>query len=336
MAAKESFFKKETAELGNFAIVCWSTHFLPYSNLKSPYPPSSQQCQSGKKLSKQNLCDSRKVGAMVRRHKQSDTIIVHCSPKLLPLSLLLIFGGLIFASGGCQHTRELPAGLLALEMIAIPGGTFTMGDIFTYENIDATPVHPVTLPDYKLAKTETTFAQYDAFALKSGRPLPDADTLGRGNRAVVSVNWDEAKAFCTSYGFRLPTEQEWEYAAREGGKEILFSGAADESIAAEYVNYQQANGPRPSTIVALLKPNALGLYDMSGNVFEWLGMYYEFYPNPDDAPIYQDTTVSSMRAVRGGSAGTPLMVTTTIGRATTLRSTRSSTIGFRCARDIRK
>lgn len=69
-----------------------------------------------------------------------------------------------------------------------------------------------------------TYAQYDQFASKTGRELPDDGRYGRENRAVVNVTWDDAMAFCKSLGYRLPSEAEWEYAARSGAKSMLSLG----------------------------------------------------------------------------------------------------------------
>ena len=239
---------------------------------------------------------------------------------------------LMAASMGCSHSKKLRRALLEVEMIAIEGGSYTMGDVFEYENIDATPVHPVTVGDFKIARTEVTYGQYDAFAEAKGWALPPDDSLGRGSRAVVYVTWDEAAAFCDAYGYRLPTEEEWEFAARERGKRLLYSGTNDEAAADAYVSYDRNTRP-DQTIVASRKPNALGLFDMSGNVFEWVADYYAFYPNPEDEPVFEDLETNNMRVLRGGSFNSPLDAARTYWRSGTLRSIRSASVGFRCASD---
>lgn len=248
-----------------------------------------------------------------------------------PARVMICVGLIATILAGCAHSRDVPKGLLQIEMIDIAGGRFTMGDEFDYEDIDATPVHEVTLADFRLAATEVTFAQYDAFALKNNLSLPGDDALGRGQRAVVNVSWDEAVAFCEAYGFRLPTEEEWEYAARDRGLKRMYAGTNDEAAAKQYVGALDELGRTPATVVGQRLPNDLGLYDMSGNVFEWVADFYPFYPQPEDKPEYADLTTNAMRIIRGGSARNGLAAARTYSRASTLHSIRSSAIGFRCA-----
>ncbi|MDX1740490.1 MAG: SUMF1/EgtB/PvdO family nonheme iron enzyme [Rhodothermales bacterium] len=218
------------------------------------------------------------------------------------------------------------------EMVPVPGGRFEMGDVFEGSNPDAVPVHPVDVKPFLIGRTEVTYGHYDAFAVATDRRLPDDQGKGRGSRAVTDVTWDEAMAFCATYGFRLPSEPEWEYAARSGGKRERFAGTSSDEERDDYVRHVD-NSLSSATYVGTKRPNGLGLYDMSGNVFEWVGDYYQFYPQPDSSVVWSDFEVSDMRIVRGGSYRNAPAHAQTFWRSGTLREVRSEMIGFRCAAD---
>lgn len=204
-----------------------------------------------------------------------------------------------------------------------------MGDIYKGRNSDALPVHSVTLPDFEIGKYEVTYRQYDAFARRTGRTLPPADSLGRGNRAVVYVDWKNAGAFCRFHGWRLPTEQEWEYAARSGGKKVKFAGTNSIDSLHIYAFIKSNSAPH-SFQVGLKKPNAAGLYDMSGNVLEWIGAYYQFYPEEGEKPKWNDMGQPGVRILRGGSFREPANIATTYWRVGMLMDARAHDVGFRC------
>lgn len=113
--------------------------------------------------------------------------------------------GLIFLISGCSLFQSTAKSNLTPEMVRIEGGTFTMGDVYGDNNPDARPVHNVTLGDFKIGKYEVTYQQYDAFARRTGRKLPEGDSLQRGNRAVVNVDWQDARAFCNYHGWQQCT-----------------------------------------------------------------------------------------------------------------------------------
>lgn len=220
-----------------------------------------------------------------------------------------------------------------MKMTSVTGGTFLMGDLIFEENDDSTPIHEVTLPDYKIGTYEVTYAQYDAFALATDRPLPRDGERGREDRAVAFVNWVDAREFCKAYGYDLPTEQQWEYAARAGGKKHLYSGTDEEDELKEFARYAENSGGY-SFWVGSKKPNELGIYDMSGNVAEWIGGWYAFYQTEVDSTERYPLEELGMRVIRGGSFSHPENILRNYWRVGVLDDTESYFLGFRCATPI--
>jgi formylglycine-generating enzyme required for sulfatase activity len=184
---------------------------------------------------------------------------------------------------------------IGIEFVFVKGGLFKMGDIYGEGYKNEQPVHTVNLDDFLISKTEITFAQYDRFCEATGRDKPGDEGWGRGNRPVINVSWKDARDFCVwlsmkiNQDIRLPTEAEWEYAAREGGKDVRF-GNGKLIANPEEINfngnerykkpYSISGINRQKTIpVATFEPNALGIYDMAGNVLEWCSDWFdkEFY-----------------------------------------------------------
>ncbi len=177
---------------------------------------------------------------------------------------------------------------VSFKMVKVPGGTFTMGGTAgqgdqTYG--DEFPLHEVTLSSFSIGETEVTQALWQA--VMGSNP---SNFTGDLNRPVEMVNWSDCQTFIaklnqmTGMSFRLPTEAEWEYAARGGKKshDYMFAGSNDlDEVAWAITNIpsQQPNttgyGTQP---VAQKAPNELGLYDMSGNVYEWCHDWYDAYP----------------------------------------------------------
>ncbi|MEM1128522.1 MAG: formylglycine-generating enzyme family protein [Bacteroidota bacterium] len=242
--------------------------------------------------------------------------------------------GLALGLAGCASLRStVPDGLLPLDLVDIPAGRFLMGDFFDQQNDDALPRHERQVAAFRLMRHEVTYAEYDAYAVAFGYPLPPDDNRGRGNRAVTYVDWEEAQAFCAAYGYRLPTEVEWEYAARSGGRPERFAGTDDPDSLGAYARYLGNSSLAQSFPSGTKRPSHWGLYDLSGNVAEWIGAYYAFYPDSGAAPVYNDLEQSAMRVIRGGHFNNPAHVLHTYWRVATINSNRSVTIGFRCAAD---
>lgn len=202
----------------------------------------------------------------------------------------------------------------SIDMIVIPAGSFQMGDLSGYS--DEKPVHKVMIKSFAMSKTEITFAQYDTYAGAAGLDMPDDEGWGRGSRPVINVSWDDAVAYAkwlsakNGKKYRLPTEAEWEYAARAGtsteyswGSDIECSKASYDGGEASKCYYEKANGDSRGTApVGGYKPNAFGLLDMHGNVSEWVQDCYEdSYKNaPADGSAATSGKCES-RVARGGA-----------------------------------
>jgi formylglycine-generating enzyme required for sulfatase activity len=163
------------------------------------------------------------------------------------------------------------------EMVEVKGGSFVMGD--ESGDKDEKPTHEVQVNTFSIARTETTVRQWRAFCSATKRTMPEAPWFGlKDDHPVVNISWDDAIAYCTWLSttnkrhYRLPTEAEWEFAARGGGKSkgYPYSGAKVPDSIAWFSSH--SNGTMP---VALKLPNELGLYDMTGNVWEWCNDWYE-------------------------------------------------------------
>ncbi|PWN07972.1 formylglycine-generating enzyme family protein [Rhodohalobacter mucosus] len=246
--------------------------------------------------------------------------------SLLSIPLLLIF------MSGCTLFRpSIQSQLTPMEMTRIQGGTFTMGDVFEEGNDDSLPLHEVILNDFYIGTFEVTYQQFDTFADVTNRSRPRDDGRGRGSRAVVYVDWYDAVDFCKTYGYRLPTEQEWEYAARSGGLNHLYSGTSNPDSLTHYARYSDNSGAYTFD-VGTKRPNDLGLYDMSGNVSEFVGDYYPFFKTDPDSIEYYPLDERGMRVIRGGSFNSsPENVLRTYWRVGVLAELGDHTLGFRCA-----
>ena len=192
------------------------------------------------------------------------------------------------------------------EMVTVEGGTFTMGDEHGEGAANEQPTHQVTLKSFKIAKTETTVAQWRAFCNATGRAMPEAPSWGWINsHPIVNVSWDDAVAYTDwlsekmDADYRLPTEAEWEYAAKGGklSKGTKYSGGRSLDNAGWY----DSNSGRQTQAVATKNSNELGIYDMSGNVWEWCKDWYgEDYYKSSPATNPKGPTSGEHRVLRGG------------------------------------
>ncbi len=179
-------------------------------------------------------------------------------------------------------------------MAFVVGGTFQMGS--NSGSSDEQPVHTVTVSSFYMDKTEVTQAEYRKVMGKNPSSFRGCDDC-----PVEMVKWHDANEYAKKVGKRLPTEAEWEYAARGGNKSkgYKYSGSNDLNAVGWYDN----NSDRKSHPVAQKQPNELGLYDMSGNVWEWCSdMYSDSYYRSSPKNDPQGPNSGSSRVLRGGGS----------------------------------
>src|SRR5450759_3672149 len=187
--------------------------------------------------------------------------------------------------------------------VFVKGGSFQMGR--NSEFSDERPVHSVTLKNYYIGKYEVTVRQYREFVAATGRVFPPAPSWGwNDDDPMVYVNWNDARDYCiwisdtTGKIVRMPTEAEWEYAARGGKFSQGFSYSGSNTI--DGVAWSFANSSSRTQTVGTKQPNELGIYDMSGNAWEWCADWYSSYSSqPQTNPTGPSN--GTIKVFRGGS-----------------------------------
>jgi len=230
------------------------------------------------------------------------------------------------------ETKERLQTVLSLTsvLVKVKGGSFQMGDEVGDLREECRPVHRVKLTyDYWIGKYAVTFHEYDTFCAATSRRVPDDLGWGRKTRPVIIVSWNDAIGYCNwlsekegiakAYdsngnlldrngnrttdimkveGYRLPTEAEWEYAARGGQKTNGHKYAGSDDL--NEVGWYKDNSDRQTHPVGEKKANELGLYDMSGNVWEWCHDWYGGYASRTQTNPTGPSS-GSHRVKRGGS-----------------------------------
>ena len=208
----------------------------------------------------------------------------------------------------------------APQMVEIPAGRFQMGceheRCQKNSQTEEQPVHEVRIPrPFALSKYEITFAQWDACVADDGCNgyVPDDEGWGRGNRPVINVSWDDAQSYVdwlsqsTGEDYRLPTEAEWEYAARAGST-TLYSWGDELDYSEKPANCRSCGGDgfEYTAPVGSFRANAWGLHDVHGNVEEWVqDCWHDTYDGaPNDGTAWEDgCTYSTYRVARSGFFG---------------------------------
>ncbi|MGM0497984.1 MAG: formylglycine-generating enzyme family protein, partial [Bacteroidota bacterium] len=183
-----------------------------------------------------------------------------------------------------------------IEFVDIPGGTFVMGSPATENGRKDDEVqHEVTVSAFKMSTYTITRQQYELFLGATGKRPKYYRPVGSDKHPAMLVTWHDANAFAEWMGCRLPTEAEYEYAARANTTTPFYTG---ESLTSEqaYFNHKLTRSPMP---VGSFPPNAFGLYDMHGNMIEWCSDWYGEY-NPDDKINPKGPETGTIKVQRGG------------------------------------
>jgi formylglycine-generating enzyme required for sulfatase activity len=238
------------------------------------------------------------------------------------------------------------------EMVVVPAGEVMMGSRSNEEGRAGNegPQHKVTIEkQFAVSKFETTFAEWGACVLAGGcKHTPNDQGWGRGRRPVVDVSWEDARAYATwlsretGLKYRLLTEAEWEYAARAGTTTAFSTGemitGADANFDGSHAYGGSRKGQyRKSTVeVGSFLPNAFGLHDMHGNVWEWVEdcWHTDYKGGPSDGSSWTNRCNERSRALRGGSWIDPPRILRSAYRSRNVPGYRGGTVGFRVARTL--
>ena len=293
--------------------------------------------RGGSALEKNNKPITRKAMAATSRAGDVGFRLAVCTGEAYPADIydVLVANKVTRESfDGTEFKNEtFTVGDVKFDMVAVEGGTFMMGGEEQKSQVireDELPVHEVTLDSFKIGKLEVTQALWEAVMgyVPYGNQGPDYP--------IGNVSWYDVQAFIrqlnalTGRKFRLPTEAEWEYAARGGKKSrgYLFAGSNFPQGVAQY-GYDDMR----TRMVARYSPNELGLYDMSGNAWEWC----QDRPAPYESEAQEnpagptETALGDVRVMRGGSVATAADKCRVSNRNEFHASNFRTTIGFRLA-----
>jgi serine/threonine-protein kinase len=301
---------------------------------------------------------ARRSGAAVIRSARSVARLggsIRSHWRAIGIGLIVVALGGLVLSGRLQFTSISIASTPTIEMLTpvstldgtgvadmvlVPGGSFTMGATTGDAKADEGPTHVVTLDSFYIDRTEVTNAQFAAFAAASDYKT-DAErtgsattwrifnTLDRQQFPVTQVTWNDATRYCGYNGQRLPTEAEWEYAARGDTQRVYPWG---DVFSDQSANTLELGLGQPVTVATHSSPSPFGVYDMSGNVQEWVRDWYaaDYYARSSSSdPTGPASGVQ--KVIRGGSFKTRGQFATTTAREQASIDSRGDDIGFRCA-----
>lgn len=235
---------------------------------------------------------------------------------------ILMTAGCLLLAMAAQAQSVVPA----IELVRVPGGCFQMGSE-TGEKHER-PVHKVCLETFDIGKVEVTQGQWRAVIGSNPSRFAGGD-----NFPVEQVSWNEAQEFIKRLNaqnagtWRLPTEAEWEYACRSGGKDEQYAGASAANVG-DVAWYNKAEAGNMTHAVAGKKPNGLGIHDMSGNVWEWV---QDTFTTP-----YGGSNRESKRVLRGGSWDGKTNYVRCAIRNRNEADKRDPRLGFRVVKEVAK
>lgn len=306
-------------------------------------------------------------------------INVHLKSSIIFGSFLSVFISLMIISIFPTHSGSSQLDTALEDMVLVKGGCFPMGDIFRDVPSSEKPVHEVCLDDFYIGKYEVTVGEFRTYVDETGYRTEAEKQDGChswvgdgtekkikehywGNTGfpqtdrdpVVCVSWNDANEFIkwlnekSGTNFRLPTEAEWEYAARSGGKKYKYSwgnsglseNIADDTAERELLGKTDGQGYNDGYAITApagsFRPNELGLYDMSGNVSEWVADWFDekyYSKSPKKNPRGPDS--GKCKVIRGGTWNplVPLLRTTT--RLCSIPGGRGTWMGFRLAHPVK-
>jgi len=239
---------------------------------------------------------------------------------------------------GNNFRDSLQNGSLGPEMVVVPAGRFRMGDSQDGGYKDEQPVRWVSVNHFAIGRYEVTFEEYDRFAEATGREKPDDQGWGRGLQPVINVSWEEATAYAawlslqTGQQYRLPTEAEWEYAARAGTESQYWWGNEMVSKKANCNGCNSQWDNKKTAPVGSFSSNAFGLYDTVGNVWEWTCSEYERqYVGKEQQCINNENSQTEL-VIRGGSCFNKPKDVRTANRNWSKSSLHFYSFGFRLVR----
>ena len=271
--------------------------------------------------------------------------------------VVLILLGLVFVGCGDEliKPKEGPKKVITWQtdgarMVLIPAGSCEMGDHFDEGDASEQPVHKVQLDAFYMDSQEVTVEQFREFVDESGHGYGRWSEVEKyspdDKHPMVYVTWNDAVAYCKWAGKRLPTEAEWEYAARGGltGKQYPWGNR----ITHDYANYAGMGGKDPwdnpkdkwdsqTAPVRSFEPNGYGLYDMAGNILEWCADWYDngyYGRSPTKNPKGPNSSPSGWMVLRGGSWLGDIKALRVSRRSHRSPTSADNSYGFRCAADI--
>jgi formylglycine-generating enzyme len=255
----------------------------------------------------------------------------------------------------CAETTYIDP-LIGMELAFIKGGCYEMGDSVGDGDTNERPVHEVCVSDFYIGKYDVTNDQFKKFRPEHNSGSYEGFNLNDDNQPVVNVSWENAVDFAkwlserTGQKYRLPSEAEWEYAARAGTKTSRFWGNNPDE-ACKYANVADITAKKKwprwtvffcddgfsvSSPVGSFKPNGFGLYDMLGDVWQWCEDVYEsraYAKLPQNNPVYEG--VGESRVIRGGGWSNGPMGIRSSHRVGLTPSFGHHALGFRLVRDVK-